>query len=349
MSDERKGSLDLSPSMECPNCNGVLENPLQLCCGHHLCERCLWEVLGDRDELVCQAKLCGEKSRRHEIFPEVYTRQSQMQKKNAERKNKTNDCADKSVCEDIKAGKTVQLGNTTRGGSLSEKGVDELSFIRQDYKELRESWKDIRHRANDIKEHNGELKAHIENAQRKLASLEHRTDHLNLVLRDGIFIWKLQYYSLRRRYIDGCIDSSPFYSWIDGYKMCLRVYLNGDGLGQGTHLSLFFVIMKGEFDALLPWPFKPRVTLTLLDQDTKTCYRSKTIEPDPESSSFKMPVNEMNVASGVPDFISHDHLETPTYLQDDVIFLKIKIEITDSVSSFQGQAHDVEGEEEQGN
>lgn len=43
--------------------------------------------------------------------------------------------------------------------------------------------------------------------------------------------------------------------------MCLRVYLNGDGTGRGTHLSLFFVVMKGPNDALLRWPFNQKVGL----------------------------------------------------------------------------------------
>lgn len=43
--------------------------------------------------------------------------------------------------------------------------------------------------------------------------------------------------------------------------MCLRIYLNGDGTGRGTHLSLFFVVMKGPNDALLRWPFNQKVGL----------------------------------------------------------------------------------------
>lgn len=53
--------------------------------------------------------------------------------------------------------------------------------------------------------------------------------------------------------------SSGFYSSKYGYKMCLRLYLNGDGTGRGTHLSLFFVVMRGRCDALLKWPFSQKV------------------------------------------------------------------------------------------
>lgn len=54
-------------------------------------------------------------------------------------------------------------------------------------------------------------------------------------------------------------NPAAFYTSRYGYKMCLRVYLNGDGTGRGTHLSLFFVVMKGPHDALLRWPFNQKV------------------------------------------------------------------------------------------
>lgn len=41
----------------------------------------------------------------------------------------------------------------------------------------------------------------------------------------------------------------------------MRLYLHGDGAGKGTHVSLFFVIMKGEYDPLLSWPFKHKVRM----------------------------------------------------------------------------------------
>lgn len=46
--------------------------------------------------------------------------------------------------------------------------------------------------------------------------------------------------------------------------MCIRAYLNGDGMGYKTHLSLFFVLMKGEFDALLKWPFEHKISMILV-------------------------------------------------------------------------------------
>ena len=60
--------------------------------------------------------------------------------------------------------------------------------------------------------------------------------------------------------------SPYFYSHEYGYKMQLRVFPNGTGEGKGTHVSIFVVIVPGEFDDLLTWPFCGIVTLHLINQ-----------------------------------------------------------------------------------
>ena len=49
--------------------------------------------------------------------------------------------------------------------------------------------------------------------------------------------------------------SPPFYTHEGGYKMCLKVYANGCGDGEDTHVSVYVYLMKGEFDDDLKWPF----------------------------------------------------------------------------------------------
>ena len=46
--------------------------------------------------------------------------------------------------------------------------------------------------------------------------------------------------------------------------MCARLYPNGDGQGKGTHLSLFFVIMRGHYDNIIKWPFRQKVSMFLV-------------------------------------------------------------------------------------
>ena len=121
------------------------------------------------------------------------------------------------------------------------------------------------------------------------------------------------------------ISSLPFYSSPHGYKMCLRLYILGDGIGKGTHMSLFFVVMKGEFDNILQWPFTHKVTFKLINQcggrDVMDIFR-----PDPLSPSFQKPESEMNVASGCPRFVSMNELMQGGFIVDDTIFIKVKVD-----------------------
>ena len=148
---------------------------------------------------------------------------------------------------------------------------------------------------------------------------------------NGVLVWKIPNYAKHleeaRTGRKLSIYSPPFYTSRHGYKMCARLYLNGDGVGHGTHLSLFFALMKGEFDALLSWPFNQRVTLTLLDQSPSKRHISDTFQPDLNSSSFQRPMSEMNVASGCPRFVSVDALLTSrSYLKDDTIYVRIAVD-----------------------
>lgn len=137
--------------------------------------------------------------------------------------------------------------------------------------------------------------------------------------------------------------------------MCLRLYLNGDGTGRGTHLSLFFVVMRGKCDALLKWPFSqkvgglvrslhtlslaqnklmpplplfPQVTLMLLDQNNRE-HIIDAFRPDVTSTSFQQPISEMNIASGCPLFCPLAKLAGKSpYLRDDTIFIKAIVDLT---------------------
>lgn len=118
--------------------------------------------------------------------------------------------------------------------------------------------------------------------------------------------------------------SPPFYTSLAGYKCCGRLYLNGDGPAKGTHISLFFVILKGPFDALQTWPFCNKVSLMLLNQDGKDNH-VESFKPDASSSSFQRPTKDANVATGSPFFYSLNELESGGFLKDDTIFIRIKI------------------------
>lgn len=162
-----------------------------------------------------------------------------------------------------------------------------------------------------------------------LAEQDIKIQMLEATSYDGMYIWKIDAWPKRLQEAKNgrtpSIYSPPFYVGRFGYKVCARAYPNGDGMGKSTHLSVFFVIMRGEYDALLPWPFHHKVTFRLLDQEGQVDV-TDSFRPDPNSSSFKRPTSDMNIASGCPTFISHDTLRTRGYVRGDTLFIKITVD-----------------------
>ena len=152
----------------------------------------------------------------------------------------------------------------------------------------------------------------------------------------GVFIWKIN--DLGRRKQDAndgrvlSLYSPPFFTSFHGYRMCIRCYLNGDGSGKGTHISVFFVVMKSEHDDLLPWPFKQKVTISLLNQETPsdtTSHITQSFMPDAKSSSFQKPTKDMNIASGFPKFAPRSVLSDKRYAVNDTVYFKVKVDLSD--------------------
>ena len=107
--------------------------------------------------------------------------------------------------------------------------------------------------------------------------------------------------------------SPPFYSAQYGYKM------------YRSHLSLFFVVMKGDYDALQTWPFQKKITMMLLDQGNGD-HMIDAFNSDPQSSSFQRPKSDMNIASGGPLFMPLGSLNNRQHIKDDVLFIKIIVD-----------------------
>ena len=136
---------------------------------------------------------------------------------------------------------------------LSQEGEDKFGgggmSVHAKLKFLEEKILDVEKTANILSVHHSELELQL---QASLASSF-----------NGTFVWRIPDVPRRIREAKSgrvsSIYSPPFYTGRTGYKMCIRAYLNGDGIGENSHLSLFFVIMKGEYDPLLGWPFDHKV------------------------------------------------------------------------------------------
>ena len=202
--------------------------------------------------------------------------------------------------------------------------TSEIDVMKKEMKNLRDKMVDLKKELNSL---TVDLKKEFKNMRDQMVDL--KASFVSTY--DGKFLWRIP--EVCRRIRDAKIGhitsiySPPFYTGRNGYKMCIRAYLNGDGTGEGTHLSIFFVLMKGEYDPLLQWPFTNKVSLILVDQDKKKDL-SQSFKPNPQSSSFQKPKTLMNVASGFPEFAPLSILDNPSYVKDDVMFIKAAVDIS---------------------
>ncbi|CAF3526378.1 unnamed protein product [Rotaria sp. Silwood1] len=147
------------------------------------------------------------------------------------------------------------------------------------------------------------------------------------------------------------IYSSSFYSFPNGYKISLRLFLNGDTKARGTYMSLYFALMRGNYDNVLRWPFQFKVTFTLLSHLLPSNNQTKCFWPNTESIAFQRPRNDMNIAYGISKFVplklfeqNEDH-----YVNNDSMFIKVEVDFLaerPSIVPFISDAGELVNEEE---
>ena len=121
-------------------------------------------------------------------------------------------------------------------------------------------------------------------------------------------------------------SSPPFYTSSGGYRMCIRVYANGNGTGKGTHVSVFTELLKGRYDDQLHWPFLGTVTYELLNQLADDMHHSSV-------SLYKADgVMQVGTCKGDNNFLphtslSHDPATNTQYLLDDTLYFRVSVTV----------------------
>ena len=139
------------------------------------------------------------------------------------------------------------------------------------------------------------------------------------------FFWAIG--NWRERFKDA-VDSkttsfySPDFYTTQGYRLCLRFYPNGDGIGKGESASLFLVVMKGENDHRVEWPFQQMITFDVMGEGGQVLFHDG-FRSDPNSSSFAKPVTIMNHACGMPHFFPLH--STEKMLVNDHLFIRVRV------------------------
>ena len=175
-----------------------------------------------------------------------------------------------------------------------------------------------------------DTEAKLNDAHMKLNKTEEKLEATRKVvekLETRMFTWRINNFSgiLRRAKIDGKLTSVPFYTdrtGSYGYKLKAGISPNDYWLFS-DRLKVFIVLMKGEYDAILPWPFKNRLKVTLIDQQE---------DPAKRENITRELININGVPRAATDEdqklvldISHETLHSRRYLEDDTLFLQFEI------------------------
>ncbi|KAM6239428.1 TNF receptor-associated factor 4 isoform X1 [Haliaeetus albicilla] len=201
-----------------------------------------------------------------------------------------------------------------------------------------------RHLEESTKAHLGMVCALVSRQRQEILELRRDVEELS-VSSDGTLIWKIADYARKLQEAKARSNyeffSPPFYTHKYGYKLQVSAFLNGNGSGESSHLSVYIRVLPGEYDNLLEWPFSYRVTFSLLDQSdpslSKPQHITETFHPDPNWKNFQKPgasrssLDESTLGFGYPKFISHEDIKKRNYVRDNAIFIKASVEIPQKI------------------
>ena len=192
---------------------------------------------------------------------------------------------------------------------------DECKILRQEFEKMKVEHQGINHKVSSLEKYLCELK-------QKHRDMETFSP----------YTWKVtDFWERVRRARNGIevrIESDTFYVGPQGYKIKLAMYPNGTKEAKNAHISLYIALMKGQYDAILPWPFQYKVTLTIIDQNPDLTQRQnfvKSFVPDPSWKSMQRPASAENERRGFGRFFSHEKLIAGSYVIDETLFIKFEV------------------------
>ena len=193
----------------------------------------------------------------------------------------------------------------------------------------------------DLRKHEGDSQRHLQLAidtvhRQQTRNTEQENILARLQSREMPMKYKFTKYDYHKT-ADVPIYSPPFYTSPGGYKMCIRVVVNGHKDLKDTYVSVYAYLMKGENDEHLPWPFTGTVIVKLLNQLEDENHCSRKIKFPTDTKYIQRVVNEEISRNGYGKtcYISHSKLgydaeKNCQYLKDDCLYFKISVDAMSS-------------------
>ena len=124
-------------------------------------------------------------------------------------------------------------------------------------------------------------------------------------------------------------ESNAFYTGCYGYKLKVRLSLDHF---RGP-FKIAVVLMVGEYDDILPWPFSKKITVTLIDQNEDLKERkniTKYLSPSEhvwEEIFSRRPTSELR--GEILRFSPYGELQTGRYFANHTLFIQVDVEPDD--------------------
>ena len=111
----------------------------------------------------------------------------------------------------------------------------------------------------------------------------------------------------------------------------MRICVNGNSGGAGTHVSVYVNLMRGEYDDRLTWPFRGETTIQLVNHYSAQHHCEKTLTfgdaAESAGASYRVISGERAQGWGFRNFISHAEVEssfeTRRYLNNDSLTFRV--------------------------
>ena len=165
----------------------------------------------------------------------------------------------------------------------------------------------------------------IERYSKKIVPLEQFSRHLLERIkslecgRNGSVVWKLSgfnhiFEAAKRAEVKSKNEKVPtdFFSPIiltgsPGYSLYVRLFPFGCEVAAGNHVSVFVALIPGMYDAILKWPFKSTIKISVISQHDPADRWTRSIVPSEKTGScFKRPSScKGNMSVGILYFLPH--------------------------------------------
>ena len=140
----------------------------------------------------------------------------------------------------------------------------------------------------------------------------------------GSAIWKIENINICMKQVKNnkfrVLKSPPSSTAPFEYKYCTLMYLNGEGMGLDTHISVSVAVMKSSYDHLLKWPVEKVITFKLINQENPAASLIRSF-----TCTFEKPLNDINVLVGLSRFISINSFISGQFIKSDCICIETNV------------------------